>query len=144
MIPAVSRGGRMRGLFRYLVGPGQDGEHHEPHLVAGQSAEPWQGVQLDGWAADRIAEQLDAPRLRTRAQVTVPRKTADGGVAVDERGRPERADAHVWHCSLSLHPDETRAPDSEPLSDERWAEIAGSSSRRWGSRSSGGSRSGMG
>ena len=124
MIPAVSRGGRMRGLLRYLVGPGHDGEHHEPHVVAGQGAELWRGVQLDGWAADEIARQLDAPRLRSRARVTVARKTAGGGVAVDERGRPERADAHVWHCSLSLHPDETRAPEGEPLSDERWAEIA--------------------
>ena len=65
MIPAVSRGGRMRGLLRYLVGPGHDGEHHEPHVVAGQGAELWRGVQLDGWAADEIARQLDAPRLRS-------------------------------------------------------------------------------
>jgi RNA polymerase sigma factor (sigma-70 family) len=69
-------------------------------------------------SADRIAEQLDAPRLRSRARVTVPRRSRqDGSVLVDDRGRPERADAHVWHCSLALHPDE---PD---LSDERSAEI---------------------
>ena len=119
MIPAVSRGGRMRGLLRYLVGPGHKGEHHDPHLVGGDGVELWRGVKLDGWAADQLAEQLDAPRLRARARVTVPRKAQDGSVLVDDRGRPVRADAHVWHCSLSLHPDE------EALSDERWAQIAG-------------------
>ena len=36
----------------------------------------------------------------------------------DENGRVVGArDAHVWHCSLSLHPDEPA------LSDERWGEI---------------------
>jgi hypothetical protein len=29
-----------------------------------------------------------------------------------------RADAHVWHCSLSLHPDEPS------LSDEKWRQVA--------------------
>jgi hypothetical protein len=36
--------------------------------------------------------------------VTVPRKGQDGSVRVDDRGEQLRADAHVWHCSLSLHP----------------------------------------
>ena len=118
MIPAVSRGGRMRGLLRYLVGPGHDGEHRDPRLVAGERVEAWQGVKLDAWAADRIAEQLDAPRLRSHARVTVPRKREDGNVLVDDRGRPERADAHVWHCSLSLHPEEPA------LGDDKWSQIA--------------------
>lgn len=29
-----------------------------------------------------------------------------------------RGTAHVWHCSLTLHPDE------QPLSDEAWARVA--------------------
>lgn len=46
VIPAVSRGGRMRGLLRYLVGPGHDGEHRDPHLVAGERVEArWQRRQ---------------------------------------------------------------------------------------------------
>ncbi len=118
MIPAVSRGGRMRGLLRYLVGPGHDGEHRDPQLVAGERVEAWHGVKLDEWAADRIAEQLDAPRLRSHARVTAPRKREDGNVLVDDRGQPQRADAHVWHCSLSLHPDE------DALSDEKWSQLA--------------------
>jgi hypothetical protein len=108
----------MRGLLRYLVGPGHDGEHRDPHVVAGERVEAWQGVKLDAWAADRIAEQLDAPRLRSHARVTVPRKRADGNVLVDDRGQPQRAEAHVWHCSLSLHPDEPA------LSDQKWSQIA--------------------
>jgi hypothetical protein len=118
LIPAVSRGGRMRGLLRYLVGRGHDGEHRDPHFVAGVGMEAWRGVKLDEWAADRIAEQLDAPRLRSHARVTVPRKREDGNVLVDVRGRPERADAHVWHCSLSLHPEEPA------LGDEQWSQLA--------------------
>ena len=36
----------------------------------------------------------------------------------DQDGRVVGArDAHVWHCSLSLHPDEPALPD------ERWGEI---------------------
>ena len=58
MIPAVSRGGRVRGLLRYLVGPGHDGERHAPHLVAGERVELWQGVRLGAWAADQIAKQF--------------------------------------------------------------------------------------
>jgi hypothetical protein len=107
----------MRGLLRYLIGPGHDGEHREPRLVAGERVHLWRGVKLDGWAADRIAEQLDAPRLRAHARVTVPRKRQDGSALVDDRGEQLRADAHVWHCSLSLHPDENA------LSDEKWSEI---------------------
>ena len=56
----------MRGLLRYLVGPGHDGEHRDARLVAGERVDLWQGVKLDGWAADWIAEQLDAPRLPAR------------------------------------------------------------------------------
>ena len=112
---------------RYLVGRGHDGEHRDPHLVAGERVEAWHGIRLDEWAADRIAEQLDAPRLRSRARVTVPRRDRrDGGVLVDDRGRPERADAHVWHCSLSLRPDEPA------LSDETWGVIAGEFIERLG------------
>jgi hypothetical protein len=53
---------------------------------------------------------LDEPRGQFGTQVTVAER--------DEQGRvTETRDAHVWHCSLALHPDE---PD---LSDERWGEI---------------------
>lgn len=37
MIPNISRGTRMMGLIRYLVGPGRANEHTDPHLVAGSA-----------------------------------------------------------------------------------------------------------
>ncbi len=118
MIPAISRGGRMRGLLRYLVGEGKRNEHTDPHVVAGSDVELWRGVALDAWHADRIAERLDAARRMTGASVTVRRKDEGGNVLVAEDGTPKRADAHVWHCSLSLSPEE------DGLSDEQWQQLA--------------------
>jgi hypothetical protein len=118
VIPAISRGGRMRGLLRYLVSEGKRNEHTDPHVVAGSDVELWRGVALDAWHADRIAERLDAVRRMTGAGVTVRRKDDHGNVLVAEDGTPKRADAHVWHCSLSLSPEEGL------LSDERWQQLA--------------------
>ncbi len=124
MIPKINRGGRMGGLVRYLVGPGERNEHVEPRLVAGDDrvVRAWEGYDLspryNPAAAAELAAHLDAPRQRTGARVTVGRRDGEGNVLVDERGEQVRADAHVWHCSLSLHP-------SEPsLSDEQWKQLA--------------------
>lgn len=99
MIPNVTRGDRMSGLIGYLVGPGRHNEHTEPHLVEGDAwLMAWHsGDSLDGKGAQEIARHLDAPRRRN-------------GVEVPH--------GHVWHCSLSLRPDEA------PLTDDRWASIA--------------------
>ncbi len=99
MIPNVTRGDRMGGVLRYLVGPGKRNEHTDPHLVAGSS---WvmtqhQGKELDHENAALMARHLD--RARKRLGVTV-----NGG--------------HVWHCSLAIRADEGM------LSDEKWQEIA--------------------
>jgi hypothetical protein len=60
-------------------------------------------------------------RCRWRDFWTNPREQFGTRVTVaerDENGRVVGArDAHVWHCSLSLHPDEPA------LSDRRWGEI---------------------
>ena len=53
---------------------------------------------------------MDEPREQFGTRVTVAERDAEGRVTGTR-------DAHVWHCSLALHPDE---PD---LSDERWGEI---------------------
>jgi Relaxase/Mobilisation nuclease domain len=132
LIPNVTRGGRVRGLIGYLVGAGhaphepgpeQARVHTNPHLVAGteELIAGWGGYDLspavNPAAAREIAAILDEPRMRSGTRVTVGRKDQDGNVLVDDRGAPVRKDAHVWHCSLSLHP-------SEPaLSDERWRGI---------------------
>ena len=98
-MPNVSRGGRMGGLLRYLVGPGRANEHTEPHLVAGDPAVlAWHDDdELGRDAVLGIGRHLDQPRVVY-------------GVAV--------AGGHVWHCSLSLRAEEG------VLSDAAWAGIA--------------------
>ena len=136
MIPNVTRGGRTRGLMRYLTTPKeQAGEeqatgleprelHTNPHLVAGSDKvmEEWAGYDLspryNPSAADDLAVWLDEPRVRSGARVTVARRDQQGSALVDERGAAVRKDAHVWHCSLSLHPEEPARSDQE------WGEIA--------------------
>jgi hypothetical protein len=124
MIPNVSRGGRVYGLLRYLVSvdPQNANLHVDPRLVAGESAVMTlcAGRPLSLGDARELARHLDQPRLRSGTRVTVPR--------LDKRGEvcAERKDAHVWHCSLSLHP-------GRPFQTSSGRRCASSSSRRWGS-----------
>ena len=112
MIPNVTRGGKTIGVLRYLVGKGKREEHQHPHLVAGSSDAMLLsgGRELTARDAGDLARFLDGPREQFGTSVTIAERDADGRL-VGTR------DAHVWHCSLALHP-------SEPeLSDERWKEI---------------------
>ncbi len=99
-MPNITRGSDPGGLMRYLVGPGRENEHAEPHLLAGDVPllAWWDDAELNADAAKDIAGYLDTPRKQL--EVDVP-----GG--------------HVWHCSLSLKAEEGQLPDA------RWAEIAG-------------------
>jgi len=115
VIPKITRGGNTRGLLLYLIGKGRREEHVDPRLVAG-SAEAMMiagGRVLKGGARDaaQLARFLDEPRETFGTQVRIAERDPDGKV-IGSR------DAHVWHTSLSLHPDELA------LSDERWGEIA--------------------
>src|ERR1019366_7150259 len=115
VIPKITRGGNTRGLLLYLIGKGRREEHVDPRLVAG-SAEAMMiagGRVLEGGARDaaQLARFLDEPRETFGTQVRIAERDPNGKV-VGSR------DAHVWHTSLSLHPDEPA------LSDERWGEIA--------------------
>jgi hypothetical protein len=113
VIPNVTRGGNASGVLFYLVGPGKRNEHEQPRLVAGSPEARW-------IAEDRVLERADAGKLGRFLEE--PRKAFGTEVLVaerDERGRVVGTrPAHVWHCSLSLPPDEAA------LSDERWSEIA--------------------
>src|SRR4051812_44434840 len=102
----------MGGLLVYLVGPGRENEHYEPHLIAGDAAVmAWHDdAELDRAAALEIARVLDHPRRAFGTRVTAPVKDKDGQ-RVGER------DAHVWHCSLNLSAEEGA------LADEQWAGI---------------------
>ena len=99
MIPNITRGDRMPGLLAYLAGPGRSNEHTEPHLVTGDPAMmAWHDdAVLDKASTQDIARALDRPRRLLDVEV---------------------AGGSVWHCSLSLRPEEGQ------LSDEVWASIA--------------------
>ena len=118
MIPNITKGGDLRGLLGYLVGPGRANEHEDPHVISGDAyLKAWYGTEvLDQGSAVGIAGYVDAPRetfgTEVRAQVT--RQDPDTGEKVVEGYKPQ----HVWHCSLSL------AAEEGPLSDEKWDAIA--------------------
>lgn len=118
MISKVTRGGDMRGLMRYLVGPGKHNEHTSPHLVAGSSGVMawWDDAELNADEAAQIGAMLDKPRTELGVQVMIPAKEFDPatGQMVDAGRRP----GHVWHCSLSLGADEGA------IGDEKWGAIA--------------------
>lgn len=124
MIPNITRGGSMRGALVYLVGPGDSrGErphvHSDPHVVAGSPAvmAAHAGVELDRVAGVQIARELDAPRALSGVRVTQPVYQHDEHGKRIEDSRSDK-DADVWHCSLSL------APDEPGLGDERWGRIS--------------------
>jgi hypothetical protein len=112
VIPNVTRGGKTHGVLLYLVGKGKREEHANPHLVTGspEAIRMGEGKVLEGSDAIALARFLDEPREQFGTQVTIAER--------DKNGRLTGArDAHVWHCSLSLHPQEPE------LEDERWAKI---------------------
>jgi hypothetical protein len=112
VIPNVTRGGKTHGVLLYLVGEGKREEHEDPRLVAGspEAVRIGEGGVLDRGDAAMLARFLDQPRKEFGTRVTIAERDTDGRV-VGAR------DAHVWHCSLSLHPNEPE------LADERWSEF---------------------
>lgn len=117
MIPNVTRGAKMGGLLRYLVGPGKANEHETPHLVGGDPAiMAWHDdAELSAVEARDIARQLDQPRKVYGTEVMVPNRVkGDDGVWRTDGLR----DGNVWHCSLSLR------VDDRVVSDTEWGDIA--------------------
>jgi hypothetical protein len=113
VIPNVTRGGKTHGVLLYLIGNGKREEHHDPRLVAGspEAIRMVDGKLLERSDAIALARFLDEPRETFGTRVTIAERDKDSGRVIGTR------DAHVWHCSLSLHPKEPE------LSPERWAEI---------------------
>lgn len=147
MIVKISRGARLGGLMRYLVGEGRRNEHTNPHLVAGSpEVMSWYSHrELSQGDARAIARVVDQPRIAHGTSVTVKAKARDqrqsgqgttgaGGVLVDEgpSGPSDlRKQAHVWHCSLSLPPNAATLEDREGegagrqvLDDQTWEQLA--------------------
>ncbi|BCY10988.1 relaxase [Actinoplanes sp. L3-i22] len=103
MIPKIAaRGTYVRGLLRYLYGPGRREEHTDPRLVAAWStAPPLAGLEPVRDASgrldvQRLADMLEQP---TRMGVRAP-------------PRP------VWHCAVRNH------ASDRTLTDAEWADIA--------------------
>jgi len=105
VIPNITRGGKTFGVLTYLIGKGREEEHANPTLIAGtvigKLDDYEHGTPLATADVKLLAEWLDAPMRAF-------------GKAPMRKGKP----AHVWHCSLSLHPDE---PAQTP---ETWQRIA--------------------
>lgn len=126
MMPNITRGAKIVGLMVYLQGPGKANEHENQHVIGGHSSimsRPDISGVLDAGTAKSIGQQIDGPRRAFGVEVTRMRK----GKAASQFGRGGTAtlardaavdDVNVWHCSLSLSPEEG------PLSDEKWQAIA--------------------
>jgi relaxase/mobilization nuclease family protein len=120
MIPNIVTGGDTGGLMRYLVGPGRANEHENPHVIAGsrdivRKWGEWETISVS--QADELATRLDAYMHETGTFPTgKARRFNPATGAVEWNGEIEAT--HVWHCSLSLSPEEAA------LGDEVWGRIA--------------------
>ena len=105
----VSRGRRPHGLLRYLFGPGDDGQHTDPHLVAVWGGHPAHleppGQGTAGRDITRLARLLE-----------VPAGLARGKVPADP----------VWHCVVRA------APGDPDLGGAAWQAIAAELMHRTG------------
>ena len=119
-MPNITRGGNARGLMCYLLGPGRANEHTDQRVLAGTfdiAGRDFFGHRpLTHAEALRVGKRLDLDRLEHGTEVLAKRTRWDyDAEAIVSTGK---GPAHVWHCSLTLHPDEGR------LTDETWAKIA--------------------
>ena len=119
-MPNITRGGNACGLMCYLLGPGRANEHTDQRVLAGTfdiAGRDFFGHRpLTHAEALRVGKRLDLDRLEHGTEVLAKRTHWDyDAEAIVSTGK---GPAHVWHCSLTLHPDEGR------LTDEAWAKIA--------------------
>lgn len=120
MIPNIVTGGDTGGLMRYLVGPGRANEHENPHVIAGsrdivRKWGDWETISVS--QASEIATRLDAYMHETGTFPTGKTRRFNPATGqVEWTGEIEAN--HVWHCSLSLSPEEAA------LGDEVWGRIA--------------------
>ena len=120
MIPNIVSGGDTGGLMCYLVGPGRANEHENPHVIAGsrdivRKWGDWETISLS--QASEIATRLDAYMHETGTFPTGKTRRFNPATGQVEWNGAIEAN-HVWHCSLSLSPEEAA------LGDEVWGRIA--------------------
>lgn len=100
------RGSDPTGLVSYLFGPGRSNEHTEQRVIA---------------AAETLGVE-DGTRIDIRAQ---REEVLALGSVLDSHRKAmgvEVPGGFVWHCSISLPPEEST--EENRLSDEQWAEAA--------------------
>ncbi len=110
-------GGRfMLGLVAYLVGPGKDNEHTEPHLISGTETliEGFAGTDWDEAKTSDLVAQVDRDWRLARWGKGLSLHAPEGERDATGAANPD----HVFHATLSLHADEGA------LSDETWAQVA--------------------
>lgn len=120
MMPNVTRGGFTFGVLQYLVGPGRENEHTNPHLVANAEGlfhpSLFAEIELTIEDASTLADSLDA--YMSAFNVPVYGDVRRFNPQTQEQFLIRDTANHVWHTSLSLSPDEPK------LSDEQWNAIA--------------------
>ncbi|MBR5951328.1 MAG: relaxase/mobilization nuclease domain-containing protein [Actinomycetaceae bacterium] len=122
MMPNIVRGGDAPGLVRYLFGAGRANEHKDQHIVASSKIMAEFGWSAGAYVEDKEmatwcgADLEEAVRVHNK-HVMRQKKVFDPQTNTWNK-LPYKTHAHVWHCSLSLHPDEPG------LTDEKWQAIA--------------------
>ncbi len=120
MIGKVSRGWRVGGLIRYLMGPGRANEHTNQHVIGS-----WDGAPDKHQPARRANGEFDVAELTD----TLATSALDAGVPQSEPPVAEGARAPrgpVWHCSLRNH------AEDRVLTDEEWATVVAEVMHRTG------------
>lgn len=117
MIDKILRGWDVKGLTRYLMGPGRSNEHTMPTVIAAWQEDPGSlqpervgpgDFDFDPGSLNQLLEEINAP-----AEVAeLPRRQPQQG----EDGYTKHG--YVWHCSLSLG-----AEDGD-LTFDQWSVIA--------------------
>jgi hypothetical protein len=113
VIGKISRGWRVGGLIRYLMGPGRFNEHRDQRIVAtwDHAPELHQPSVLGaagGFDCTELAAELSDPQVAAGIPQHEP--------AAGRTGKTPRGP--VWHCSLRNH------AEDRVLSDAEWAGIA--------------------
>ncbi|MEV6562961.1 hypothetical protein AB0M22_45090 [Nocardia sp. NPDC051756] len=135
-MPNIVKGSDMRGLLRYLAGPGRVGEsrHTDQRVVAGDPVvmAVYAGP-IDLARAVELAALLDSPRqtlLQGAPVLATNYKAARKMIAegMDRKAAFEATtkDTNVWHCSLALKAEEG------DLADPKWEAIANDFMREMG------------
>lgn len=121
----ISRGNDVKGLVRYLMGPGRAEEHRDQRVIAaGPGVVTAIGEAMSEDDVASLGFELDLPRVLHGTKVMQKVRQADGSYVPTEQS--------VWHLSLSNGAGDT------PLSDAQWAEIANDVMDRMGFSAAGG------